>query len=83
MTLPAVILTFLAAYGINTKAFEGFINDLADKLTLPQEWKDAAGVWLQEHTALSAEKIIAIVNLTYAELTSPTPGYDSDHGRDA
>lgn len=82
MNLPKFLTDFLAAYGINVKEFEGFLNTTSDKLGLPQEWKDAAGVWLNEHTNLSAEKIIALVAIAYAELTSPNPGYDHEHGRD-
>lgn len=83
MALPKFLTAFLAAYGINAKELEGFLVKTSDKLGLPEAWKDSVGVWLSEHTPLSSEKIIAIVAIVYAELTSPTPGFDSEHGRDA
>ena len=83
MTLPKFLTAFLAAYGINVEKLTAFLESKSDKLGLPEEWKNAAGVWLQEHTTLSAEKVLAIVAIVYAELTSPNPGYDHEHGRDA
>lgn len=80
--MPKFLTDFLSAYGINVEKLKAFLDTIADKTGIPGEWRDKAGIWLNENTSLTSEKIIAIVAVVYAEWTSPTPGYEKDHGRD-
>lgn len=80
MKLPAWIMKWLNAYNINFERFRELLDSLQDKIDLPDEWKNAVSVWLDEHGVLNTEVILAFVTLVYVELKSGAPGYHKDHG---
>ena len=80
MSLPAWVEGWLFTHGLNVKGFKELLVRIADKIDLPEEWKSAASVWIDNNTTLSPEVILAFVALVYAELKSGAPGYSPEHG---
>jgi len=83
MKLPRGLLMWLANYGVSKDGLIAEVLRLADKLDVPEEWKSRMGLWFQENTDLSSEKILVLVAAVYSELTSPAPGFDPNHSADA
>lgn len=83
MKLPKWIAMWLASYGVAADGLLAELLRLADRLDAPEEYKAALTDWFSVYTQLSAEKIALMVGVIWSELTSPAPGYDSDHAADA
>lgn len=80
MRVPAWVVKWLSAYGLNVEGFKELLAKLADKVDAPEEWRTAVGLWIDENTTLSPEIVLSFVALVYAELKSGAPGYNFQHG---
>mgnify|MGYP001584059763 CR=1 FL=1 len=71
---------WLVAKGVAADGFTAYVLSLAETENVPEIWRAKAASWLQEHTQLSAEEIMAFVTLAYIELNSGHPGWNRDAG---
>lgn len=78
--VPSWVVKWLSAYGLSVEGFKAKLLELADKIDAPEEWKTQISMWIDEHTTINAETVLAFVALVYAELRSGAPGYNRDAG---